>query len=369
MNETTEYTEIDCLEIAQPIGTFYIGVMDYTELEFISFADVRRLEKNERDVEEYIGIQRPLSKERVREINKYVELIDATFPSTIIISINSYNVKYNKETKKMKIKRLQHVAKVLDGQHRIAGLNDCIIEGNKFQLPVTIFIDMELEDQAIVFSTINKTHTKVNKSLPYDLFEFAKTRSPQRTGHTIVRALNFKEGSPFKDKIKILGVANDADKETITQATFVESIINLISRDKMKDRDLYKRGELPKSYEGNDYQKYCLRSLFLNQEDGKIAQIIWNYFKAVENKWPNSWINVEANIILNRSTGFLALMKFLGECYRHIGAYNKVPEITEFNSILDKINLQDHVFTSQNYLPGSSGQSKLFNDLKIQSGI
>ncbi|AGA77679.1 DGQHR domain-containing protein [Echinicola vietnamensis] len=360
---------IKCLEVIQPIGKFYIGVINYDDLEFISYADVRRLKDEKREVEEYIGIQRPLSPRREKEIGKYVNLIDATFPTSIILAISSKNATYDPEKDELIIERNQNVAKVLDGQHRIAGLNNCDLPGDKFQLNVTIFVDMELEDQAIVFSTINKTHTKVNKSLSYDLFEFATSRSPQRTVHNIARALNQKDGSPFKDKIKILGVAEDNEKETITQATFVEAILRYITKDKMKDRDLYRRGGSPEEYTGNDYEKYFLRPLFLNEEDGKIAQTIWNYFKTIENKWEEAWMKVEPNRILNRSTGFIALNRFLGDIYKNLNKTGQVISLEEYKEIFEKIDLTSEDFTRDNYLPGSGGQSKLYNDLKEKSGI
>lgn len=365
----SQQVAIKCLEVIQPIGKFYIGVINYDDLEFISFVDVRRLKDEKREVEEYIGIQRPLSPKREKEIGQYVNLIDATFPTSIILAISSKNATYDSKNNELKIERNQDVAKVLDGQHRIAGLNNCLLSGEKFQLNVTIFVDMELEDQAIVFSTINKTHTKVNKSLSYDLFEFATSRSPQRTVHNIARALNQKEGSPFKEKIKILGVAEDKEKETITQATFVESFLKYITKDKMIDRDLYRRGKKPEEYTGANYDKYFLRPMFLNEEDGKIAQTIWNYFKTVEEKWTDAWMQVEPNKILNRSTGFIALVRFLGDIYKHFNKTGEVISTSDYKSIFNKIDLKSDDFTRQNYLPGSGGQSKLYNDLKEKSSI
>jgi hypothetical protein len=52
-----EYIYFKCLEVQQPIGSFYLGAMPFSQVTFISFADVRRSEA--RDVERYIGIQRP----------------------------------------------------------------------------------------------------------------------------------------------------------------------------------------------------------------------------------------------------------------------------------------------------------------------
>lgn len=361
-----EFT-INCLEICQPIGKFYIGVIDSSDLELISFVDVRRLESEERDIESYIGIQRPLSKDRAKEIGKYVNLVDATFPSNVILSISSENAIYDSQRKEMTISRKDNVAKVLDGQHRISGFEN-YNSAKPFEVAVAIFIDMELEDQAIVFATINQTQTKVQKSLVADLFAFAKFRSPQKTSHNIVRALNEKQESPFFEKIKILGVADDTKKETITQATFVENILLYITKDKMSDRDIYKRGRVPERYQGKDKDKFIFRDLFLDEKDSVIAQIIWNYFKAVSNKWPNSWKLVQNNRILNKSTGFIALMKFLGYIYPST-SINGIPTLSQFEQIFDSIDMDENEFNKEKYLPGASGINQLFTDLKTKSRL
>jgi DGQHR domain-containing protein len=363
-----EYVTINCLEIKQPIGKFYIGVMECYDLEFISYVDIRRLENKLRDVETYIGIQRPLSSEREKEIKKYVTIVDATFPTNILIAVSSNHVKFDSQNNRMNIVRDSNVAKVLDGQHRIAGFEG-YDRSKDFQIAVAIFVDMELEDQALVFATINQTQTKVHKSLAADLFAFATHRSPQKTAHNIVRALNEKQGSPFYEKIKILGVADDPEKETITQSTFVENLLSYITKDKMIDRDKYKRGDTPSRYMGVDHQKYFLRDLFLDEKDTVIAQIVKDYFTVVRDKWPNSWNKVQGNQILNKSTGFVALMKFFGKVYPSLAQTNKVPSMSDFKIIFDKISYSDNFFTRENYPPGATGISKLYNDFLTKSGL
>ena len=69
-----------CIEVTQPIGSFYVGVINSQDIIRISYTDVRRMEK--RDVEEYLGIERPLSAQRVRELRDYVKTVDASFPTT-----------------------------------------------------------------------------------------------------------------------------------------------------------------------------------------------------------------------------------------------------------------------------------------------
>lgn len=372
-----QYIEFKCLEAKQPIGIVYVGVMNHDELEYISFADVRRMElgKENREVEDYIGIQRELNPTRKKEIGKYVNLVDATFPNSIILAISSDFAEYNESTQVMKILYKDDVAKVLDGQHRIAGLEHFTKDSEQFQVAVSIFIDMELEDQAVVFATINKEQKNVSNSLVADLFAFAKSRSPQKTAHNIARALSRKEGSPFYRKIKILGSANRKDKETITQDTFVKNLIKYISSDPQGDRNFYKINmDSPKAklelVEGKELQKLFLRNIFIQDEqDIKIAQIIYNYFSVVQSKWPKAWDEMQPNIILNRSTGFIALMRFFKHAYLSFGRIGDVISKEEFKTIFDKIKLEEHNFNKENYVPGSSGIGELYSDLLKQSGL
>lgn len=367
-----EEIKFKCLKCKQPIGEFYIAVMNHVDLIAISYADIRRLETNseQREVEIYSGIQRELSPSRVKEISKYVNMVDATFPTGIILHIKPEDViNYNDQDGTMTLLRKDNIAKVLDGQHRIAGLEQFSASSGNFQTNVTIFIGMELEDQAIVFATINKTQTKVNKSLVADLFDFATHRSPHKTAHNIIRALNQKDGSPFKDKIKILGAADDKEKETITQATFSESLMKLYSKDFMSDRDIYKRGKKPMKFYGSELTSRPLRNLFIDEKDGEIAKIIWEYFKAVEGKWPNAWGKVEREMILNKSTGFIALMNFFKDCYNKLSPSQEIVPHYEYLKLFDRVSLKDSDFTRTKFLPGSGGQSLLYKILKEQSGI
>lgn len=360
---TNNYIVTKALEVVQPIGTFYVCTLSYSDIINISYTDVRRLEGNNREVEEYIGIQRELSPKRVREIEKYVNLVDASFPNTLILSISSQSASYDSDKNEISILNQKDVGKVLDGQHRIAGLEGYSQVEKPFDVIVAVFIDMELEDQAILFATINKTQTKVNKSLADDLYEFAKSRSPQKTCHNIVRVLDQMEKSPFHGKIKILGTAVDKDKETITQATFVESLIAFISADKMKDRDDLKRG---KKLEQLDNKKYFLRKLFIEEKDTEIAKLVMEYFKAVQQRWPNAWNIVRPETILNRSTGFVALMRFFPICCDRLGYPEIVPVQEDFFAIFNKIEIAEDMLVKTIYVPGSSGQSKLFNDLQAE---
>ncbi len=361
------YKDIPCIPAKQPIGNMYVCVLDSAFLQKITYADVRRDESECRNVERYVGVQRVLDPKREIEIGKYVNFVDATFPNSIIVNLLSKDAIYDEENNILYIKDEESVASVLDGQHRIAGLKH-LKEGSNFDCIVTVFIDLELEDQAIIFSTINTEQKKINKSLAADLAEFYNSRSPQRTCHNIARALRENEKSPFYNKISILGSAKKGEGESLTQYQFVKELLKHISKSPLEDRDVLKR----KDFWGNkqkltctDKEKtmFCLRPLFVEDEtDVKLAQVILNYFNAVKRKWPNSWNNVENNNILNKTTGFIALMKFFKIVYLRIN--NEIPSIDDFYSIINRVQLKDGEFTRYKYPSGGSGENDLFKEFK-----
>jgi DGQHR domain-containing protein len=145
-----------CLKVKQPLGDFYVGVIPAKDVLAISYADVRRIEA--RDIEKILGIQRELQPARVRELQQYVRNIDATFPTSVILALRGKSATYNSKKGEMSITRHPKVASIIDGQHRIAGLEE--FDGD-FDLNVTIFVDMDIEDQAMTFATINLAQTKV----------------------------------------------------------------------------------------------------------------------------------------------------------------------------------------------------------------
>ncbi|HVF70466.1 MAG TPA: DGQHR domain-containing protein [Chthoniobacterales bacterium] len=366
-----------CFEVQQPIGRFYIARISAKDLIAITHVDVRRIEREEREVETVLGIQRPLSKTRVKEIGAYVNTVDAAFPTSVILAVESFdkddknvrNIFYDRATKQLEIRPDGRVAKVLDGQHRIEGLRALIEANEPFECVVTIFVDADIEEQALIFATINKTQTKVNKSLVYDLFELAKNRSPEKTCHNIAILLNRQQGSPFRDKIKVLGTADDAAAETLTQATFVEALLKYISRNAMKDRDFLKRNpskKLPK--DERLAPELFLRSWFREEQDAKIATLVSNYFAAVRQKWPSAWDSPARGLILNKSTGFLALMRFFKDACLHVGI-EPLPSQESFFALLDPVKVEDNGFTKEQFIPGSSGQRILYQTIRQQSPI
>ena len=74
-----------------------------------------------------IGTQRELQENRVKEIAKYCEDPDATFPTPVVLSIKSNESIELRETTIKGIFEMQYddhsqIAEILDGQHRLEGI-------------------------------------------------------------------------------------------------------------------------------------------------------------------------------------------------------------------------------------------------------
>lgn len=355
------------LRISQPIGEFFVGVMAGQDVVAISYADVREIAS---DLDQYMGIQRRLSETRVKELQSYVRTYDATFPTAIILAVSENNADWDEEKRELTLAAtedvdLESIARIIDGQHRVEGLK--AIEDNQFEVNVSIFVGADIATQANIFATVNLAQTKVNRSLVYDLFDYENERSPQKSAHDIVIALDQIPESPFYHRIKRLGRATyGRENETLTQAAVVEALLRLITNDPMGDRDTFLRKLGIRGPSKAELIDRPFRGLFLKEKDADITKIMLHYFDAVKDKWPHSWSdpNKQGNV-LPKTNGFKALMRFLKPAYLKIVGSNigAVPEKQLFSEIFRTVKLKDDDFNIQTFPPGTSGESALFRYL------
>ncbi|HTI61202.1 DGQHR domain-containing protein [Mucilaginibacter sp.] len=388
---TTNQITLPVIKVSQPLGDFFIGNISAKDLIKISYADVRRIE--DRDIERYLGIQRPLDKGRVAEIRRYLDAPDAAFPTGVVLAIDQNCAEFGNDgaltlkpfTSEFEGESISvdKIAKILDGQHRIAAfINDAGSYDRTldnvfldFQLNVVIFIGLDIDEQANIFATVNLAQTKVSRSLVYDLEGLAKVRSPFKTCHQIAVALDSADKrSPLYHRIKRLGVKTKGREasEPLTQAAFVESLIKLISPDPFSDRTTYLKGKKPEFASNAELFKNPFRNLFISERDNDIALILFNYFTSIQNKWPVAWTNIqqEGNI-LPRSNAFKAFMRYLKLAYIRIvqTEIGRIASIEEFASIFENLNVSDADFTSGNFKPGSGGESAFYKLLTGEKTI
>lgn len=364
-----ETLRVPALRLRQPIGEYFVVVMKAHELVSVAFADVRQLQDNELD--QYMGINRRLSTNRVGELRSYVNTYDATFPTSVILSVPEDNAIFDEERGVLILRgtdetELKRIGKIIDGQHRIAGL-EAVEQGSNFEVCVAIFVGADVATQANIFATVNLAQTKVNRSLAYDLLDYEKKRSPQKSAHDIAVALDQISESPFYHRIKRLGTATEGrERETLTQAVVVEMLLKFITDDKMKDRDSFLRRIILDRPSPSDLRELPFRDLFIREKDEDIARILLRYFDAVRSRWPESWDALKRRgNALPKTNGFRALMRFLKPVYLHIveDEIGRLPEQEEFKAILDMVELADEDFNIETFPPGTSGESRLYGYL------
>jgi DGQHR domain-containing protein len=343
--------KLKILTFEQPIGEFALTVMSVKDI--IGISHINRREFDQVTLDSRGGPQRERSDNRINEIAKYSETTDATFPTPILLGLpeNSYTI----ENDEIVIQDNSHIASIVDGQHRILGLEKSKFSED-FVLPVVFLLDAIDEQMALIFAIINGKQTRVSGSVIFDLFNVVEGRSPIKTCHEIARALNADENSPFFRRLKMLGKKAKGSNETLSQGTFITYLVRHISTNPTDDFNRSRSGldPLPRP-------NAVLNQFFLENKDEVILKVLLNLFKAVSDVFPIEWVDPN-NYILSKTTGYTGIMKAFAEVYK-IGAakgdlsYDYFGRV--FNSLKQIFDAEQIGFNSNDFPPNNTGESKL----------
>ena len=321
--------QIILFPVEQPVGIFYIGKILTSDLLKIYYVNRRAISND--------GIQRDVSHDRITQIKYYLEEPDAIFPTSIVLNISSSNINITQKQLSESVDAIvleyddenKEIAEVIDGQHRIIGLDN---KSNSMkELPIVVLFDLTQEDKAHIFSVINSNQRQVNKSLIYDLFELYQGPNPIKFCHNIVKALNNDKNSPLFSRIKMLGKKNGAN-ETVSQALFIDCLIKLVSSDPNEEiRIIKKTNQIPIINKDN----LIFRSFFVNEQEAVLYRILFNYFTAIYQVFTKEWFDIDNRFILTKSTGVGALLKALPEAYKE-GLKRKNLSVNFFTSLMNK---------------------------------
>ena len=120
---------------------------------------------------------------------------------------------------------------IIDGQHRLYAFSRDDDLGERFELPVVLFDDLDVSWQAYLFWSINVTPKRINPSMAYDLYPLLRTaewleqvEGPMTYRETraqeLTEALWSHPESPWQQRIGMLG----RERGKVTQAAFVRSL-------------------------------------------------------------------------------------------------------------------------------------------------
>jgi len=372
--------KIKTFRVNQNNQGFQLGIFKMSELrKFIRYTKRIVLYFDENNIPIYNDeIQRKLSPSKVDAIADFlIHDIDAFFPTNIVvaiplIAINEINditsteteIEFNDFVLTENKKENGHIyLTIIDGQHRVAGIEKAIKRTNdtilnlenavrtakepqpfeidlknqnallkrleNFEIVVTFFIDPIPEYQAMVFSTINRTQTRVSEDLVYSLFGLSKNDSPQKTSLEVMLALNASEKSPLYNRIKLAGAKyKSASAPPLSQATAVKSILFQISQNiKAAEIEKNKPREYVIKNPANEY--LIFRNYYGTNQDSIIIKIINNFFKAVKDTYVNDtgesyWLLDSEFNILHTTIGFQAFFSIMVDLAKKANENEKV---------------------------------------------
>jgi hypothetical protein len=110
-------------------------------------------------------------------------------------------------------------------------------------------------------------------------------------------------------------------------------------------------------------KRFCFRNLFIKGDDITIARVTQNYFEAVKKTWPIAWEDFSQGSMLNKTNGFRALMAIFGRVYTHVAAPGEMVDVSRLQKVFTKSKLKDQDFNTDRFKPGTSGETRLRNEL------
>ncbi|EHB5528753.1 DGQHR domain-containing protein [Vibrio cholerae] len=390
----TQEIRLPVVKVEQPLGIFYACSISSELLAEISFSS--RAKYKRKDIIEGVfslvsGNQREIDDDRSKEISKYIDSIEATFPNSIILGANvdregnlvtDRNKRWRIEEEDgrltLVIPSMEKLATIIDGQHRLSGFK--YSERKGMDLLCSVFIDLPAPYHAYIFATININQKKVNKSLAYELYGFKLENesrsiwSPEKLAVYITRKLNSIE-SPLKNKIKLgaeiekLPILKGCDSTNenemlgiVSLSTIVDGILKQISSNPKADRDalLNYKNKLGRKGLNDGTENTPLRKHYINGNDEYIETVVFDFLEALENKL---WVNQSVNSYLLKTIGFQASFDLLRQYLKkNKGEFDKF----EFMEVLDnltKIDFSDVFFTASGI-----GVSRMKNIMLIKCG-
>lgn len=151
---------VSAIKCEQNNFTFYIASLNSSILKEMCFVS----RKKEEPIR---GFQRLLNKKRAKDIACYLDQTKGVIPSALILSAqDNAKLRYDRKSKKLSFERIKDSFLVIDGQHRLYGLLEA---QHDYEIPVTVFSDLNTSSEVKLFIDINTTQKGVPTALILDI--------------------------------------------------------------------------------------------------------------------------------------------------------------------------------------------------------
>lgn len=263
-----------------PVYTFPMKVKDVSELSYVAVRG--------RDSEQG-SVQRFLNRRRVKSIKEFI-LSGNMFFNSFILNWTHDAQKPRIRLTKITIPLVHASAQMIDGQHRLAGLDAAMEDDDSIsnkEILVSLCIGLSTREAARIFLNINSEQRPAPRSLIFDLFGEVEDDSNHiiNRANDIARELNENQDSPYYKRIKLPG--NPRGVGVIDLSTVVSSLKNHLTTEGVFARvNLYSL----------NYQKMA----------------ILNYLKAIKHFYDEEdvWNNKTRNPFF-KSSGFNGAIDYL----------------------------------------------------------
>lgn len=356
--------QVPALRVDQPVGTFFAVVLKARTLLDVAYSDVVSARRESGGGSyEVDGAQRLSDPRRLDAIARYINRIDATFPSAIILAANMVRsdgrvegdidtdeseegdeAKEDEELKRrwqvkaaavldadgeeigatysLLIPGPEKLAAVIDGQHRLFAFAKADPRHLDEDLLCSVFIDLPKSMQATIFATINSNQKAVDKSLTYELFGYNLSDepedqwSPEKLAVFLSRRIATDPDSAMRGRVAVAPVNDFATAAMVRNsdmklsfAVIVGGILRMISSNPKEDANKLKlRAGSTRSVLSPG--KPPLRSVYLKGNDAFIYGATRNFLNACDELF---WIPAPANSFIRKTVGVQALFDVFRE--------------------------------------------------------
>jgi DGQHR domain-containing protein len=315
---------LPALEVRQGKRRLYQFAVDGKRL-----ADISTVSRIHRDDDGQIGgYQRPEVLRHVRAIRDYLESPGALMPNAIVIAFDS-RVRFEpapdvKATAGSAAGSILIPASepgspnapgwVVDGQQRVAALRDAQLAS--FPVPVVAFITDDLREQRAQFILVNNTKP-LPKGLIHELLPDTEGHLPlallrKRYPSKLLSLLNLLPESPMAGAIKTPTMPDGRIRDN--------SVLKMIENS-ITDGALY-RYRNPQTGEG---------------DTSRMLQVLWNFWEAVANTWPEAWRLPPRKSRLTHGAGIVSLGYVMDEITEVCTVGADVPAIDTYAAHLEPL--------------------------------
>lgn len=254
------------------------------------------------------ALQRQLNSSKVADISSKGTQVGYLFPNAVIVNATeqdrmgivehddlfcevNFQVPENSDAVNQLDEPDGKIGYIIDGQHRIAGLND----HPNMKILVVMFDNLPREEAYKTFAEINQNQDKVSSILLYyikwEIQDFARTDLTP-LAFDMLQRLNEDDDSPLKENIKIF---EDDRGKWVTSPTMTKLLTNIIGVD----------GPMQHLTEGQQ------------------LTVVKSYLTAWQEVFPEAWdLSSRKSYILTKAMGFTIMLRLFSRFYRRCDFYH-----------------------------------------------